>query len=82
MHWRRWSPERRLEVALSGGLLQVTTGSLEHRIIREKLSALRSGEEEGITLEIKVKTLAAAGGGSGGCFSPGSLCRPPPILPG
>ena len=61
-------PRERLEVALSGGLLQVTTGSLEHRIIREKLSALRSGEEEGITLEIKVKTLAAAGGGIRGLF--------------
>ena len=56
-------PRDRLEVELAGGLLQVTTGSLEHRIIGEKVSALRSAEEEGYTFEIKVKALTVDDGG-------------------
>ena len=66
-------PKERLTVGLAGGFLQVTTGSLEHRIIGEKIPALRSVEEDSIAFAIKVKTVTAAGGGIRGL----KLSRPP-----
>ncbi|NLY88853.1 MAG: LysM peptidoglycan-binding domain-containing protein [Firmicutes bacterium] len=65
-------PEERLAIELAGGFLRITTGSLEHRIIGEKVSTLRSAEDEAVTFEIKVKALPADGGGIRG-----SLPRPP-----
>ena len=66
-------PKERLTVGLAGGFLQITTGSLEHRIIGEKIPALRSVEEDSIAFAIKVKTVTAAGGGIRGL----KLSRPP-----